>query len=144
MSFTVDANILLYASDERSAYQSAARSALDEIAASDEIVYLFWPALMAYLRLATHPSVFERPLALADALDNIEHILSLPNVETAGEQGGFWSVYRRVVTEADIRGNLVSDGQLIALMLDNGIRTIWTHDRDFRRFRGIRIHDPFV
>jgi predicted nucleic acid-binding protein len=27
-------------------------------------------------------------------------------------------------------------------MLDNGVRTIWTHDRDYRRFRGIEIRDP--
>jgi len=26
-----------------------------------EIVYLFWPTIMAYLRIATHPTVFRRP-----------------------------------------------------------------------------------
>ena len=29
-------------------------------------------------------------------------------------------------------------------MFDNGVRTIWTHDRDYRRFRGIEVRDPFV
>jgi predicted nucleic acid-binding protein len=27
-------------------------------------------------------------------------------------------------------------------MLENGIRTIWTHDRDYRRFSGIEVCDP--
>jgi predicted nucleic acid-binding protein len=28
-------------------------------------------------------------------------------------------------------------------MLENGVKTIWTHDRDYRRFDGIEVHDPF-
>ncbi|GIV00558.1 MAG: hypothetical protein KatS3mg014_2173 [Actinomycetota bacterium] len=33
---------------------------------------------------------------------------------------------------------------LVALMRENGVRTILTHDRDFRRFDGIRVRDPFA
>jgi hypothetical protein len=28
-------------------------------------------------------------------------------------------------------------------MAENEVRTIWTHDRDFRRFQGIEVRDPF-
>jgi hypothetical protein len=28
------------------------------------------------------------------------------------------------------------------MMLEHGVRTIWTHDRDFRRFRDIDVRDP--
>jgi hypothetical protein len=28
-------------------------------------------------------------------------------------------------------------------MLESGFRTIVTHDRDYRRFRGIDVRDPF-
>jgi hypothetical protein len=28
-------------------------------------------------------------------------------------------------------------------MVENGVRTIWTHDRDYRRFAGIETRDPF-
>lgn len=40
-------------------------------------------------------------------------------------------------------GNVVPDAHLVALMLENDVRTIWTSDRDFRRFRGIEVRDPF-
>ena len=43
-----------------------------------------------------------------------------------------------------IRGNLVPDAHLVALMRQHGVRTIWTHDRDFRKFNGIRVVDPFA
>ncbi|MBA2556550.1 MAG: PIN domain-containing protein [Chloroflexi bacterium] len=35
------------------------------------------------------------------------------------------------------------DAHIVALMRENGVRTIWTRDRDFRRFRDIQIRDPF-
>ena len=29
-------------------------------------------------------------------------------------------------------------------MLANGVRTIWTRDRDYRTFTGLRVRDPFI
>jgi uncharacterized protein len=144
LSFTLDANILLYASDETSAHHRQARDFVEQVAGGDELVYLFWPTVIAYLRTATHPAVFERPLAPDEAAANIDRLLSLPQVQTAGEHDRFWPSYRRVATEADARGNLVSDAHVVALMAENGVRTIWTHDRDYRRFSGIEVRDPFA
>ncbi len=143
MSFTFDANVLLYASDETSPYHPRARVFLDQVSSSDDLVYLFWPTVMAYLRIATHPAIFEKPLPPADAVANIERLLALTHVQTVGEQDRFWASYRRVAGEADARGNLVPDAHLVALMVENGVRTIWTHDRDYRRFSGIETRDPF-
>jgi toxin-antitoxin system PIN domain toxin len=143
LSFTFDANVLLYASDETSAYHARARGFLDQVASIDDLVYLFWPTVMAYLRISTHPAIFEKPLSPEDALTNIERLLTLPHVQTVGEQDRFWASYRRVAAEGDARGNLVPDAHLVALMVENGVRTIWTHDRDYRRFSGVETRDPF-
>ena len=143
MSFTVDANVLIYASDETSAYHSQARAFLEQVASGDELVYLFWPTLIAYLRIATHPAIFEQPLAPGDAVANVDRLLALPHVQTVGEQDRFWLAYRRLAAEADARGNLVPDAHLVALMVENGVRTIWTHDRDYRRFPSIEPRDPY-
>lgn len=143
MSATFDANVLLYASDARSPYRDRAVELIDEIARGPQIIYLFWPTVMAYLRLATHPSIFARPLALAEARSNVSQLLELPNVQTGGESARFWGRFGEVADDASPRGNLVPDAHLVALMLEHGVRTIWTHDRDFRRFREITVHDPF-
>jgi len=42
-----------------------------------------------------------------------------------------------------VRGNLVPDAHLVALLLQHGVTTLWTHDRDFRSFEGARARDPF-
>jgi hypothetical protein len=143
MSYTLDANILLYASDESSPLHARSLEVVTRAAAGPEIVYLFWPAIMGYLRIATHPAVFRRPLSIAEALGNIEVLIGRPNVQTPGEQDHFWRRYVEVVADASPTGNLVADAHLVGLMLENGVRTIWTHDRDYRRFRGIEVRDPF-
>lgn len=144
MSVTLDANVLLYASDADSPHHARAVELIDEIARGPQIVYLFWPTLMAYLRIATHPAIFARPLPLADARANVEGLLGLPNVHIAGETDRFWQHFREVVDDASPTGNLVPDAHVVALMFQLGVRTIWTHDRDFRRFRGIEVLDPFA
>jgi toxin-antitoxin system PIN domain toxin len=144
LSFTLDANVLLYASDETSEHHTRAREFLEAAAQGEELVYLFWPTVMAYLRIATHPAVFERPLPPAVATANVDRLLRLRHVQTSGERDHFWRSYRTVATEADARGNLVPDAHMAALMVENGVRTIWTHDRDYRRFAGIEARDPFA
>ena len=143
MSQTLDVNVLLYAADESSPRHGEARRVVEALAAGPEIAYLFWPTIMAYLRISTHPAIFEKPLPTRDALANIDALLSRPHVRAPGEQPEFWRRYRSVAADASPTGNLVPDAHLVALMLENEVRTIWTHDRDFRRFRGITVRDPF-
>ena len=144
MSFAVDANLLLYASDRDSPLHARAVELLDEIAIGPEIAYLFWPISMAYLRIATHPAIFARPLSHADARANIEALLALPHVQAVGEDDVFWHRFTEVADDVAPTGNLVPDAHMVALMLANGVRTIWTRDRDYRKFRGIRVRDPFA
>ena len=144
MSFAIDANLLLYASDEESQWHATAVQTLDEVALGPEIVHLFWPTVMAYLRIVTHPAVFARPLSHADARSNIQALLDLPHVQTSGESDAFWRRFSEVADDVAPTGNLVPDAHLVALMLENGVRTIMTHDRDYRKFRGISVRDPFT
>lgn len=143
MSYTVDANVLLYASDESSPVHQRARAAVQQLAQGPEIAYLFWPTVMAYLRIATHPAVFAHPMSIVEAVGNVEQLLARPHVRTTGETEAFWRSFRDVAGDALPSGNLVPDAHLVTLMLDNDVRTIWTRDRDFRRFPRIEVRDPF-
>jgi toxin-antitoxin system PIN domain toxin len=144
MSRTIDANVLLYASDAKSPNHHAALTVLEAIAAGPGIVYLFWPTAMAYLRIATHPSIFARPLALDEAIGNLEGLLARPHVRTAGEGEAFWRRFRELAADVRPGGNLVLDAHLVALMHEHGVTSLVTHDRGYRRFRGIAIEDPFA
>jgi hypothetical protein len=43
-----------------------------------------------------------------------------------------------------IRGNLVPDAQLAAILFQHGVRTLYTRDRDFRKFAFFDVRDPFL
>ena len=143
MTATVDTNVLVYASDQSSPFHTRAGALLQAIAAGPDLVYIFWPVVLGYLRISTHPAIFQAPLSAADATSNIDGLVSRPHVRTCGEVEGFWDTYRQVGAGTPVRGNLVPDAHVVALMRQNGVTTIWSHDRDFRKFRGIDVRDPF-
>jgi hypothetical protein len=144
VSHAIDANLLLHASDASSTFHERALAFLRSSAEGPELLYLPWPVLMTYLRIATHSAIFQDPLSPAEAERNVEALLGRPHVRTLGELDGFWEVYRRVSSGGVVRGNLVPDAHLVSLLLQHGVTTLWTHDRDFRRFTGIRVRDPFA
>lgn len=143
MSYAVDANLLVYASDAASPFHERARRFLGRCATGPELLLLPWPAVMAYLRVSTHPAVFSQPLSPGEAMQNVAALLERPHVRTIGEGDGFWQVYSRACEGLAVRGNLVPDAHVVALLLQHGVTTLWTHDRDFRKFAGIRVRDPF-
>jgi len=144
LSQTIDANLLVYASNDADPLRAAARSRLSDLAHGPELVVLLWPVVMAYLRIATHPSIFPAPLRPRDAERNIASLLAAPHVRVVGETDGHWPAYQRVTTDVVVRGNLVPDAHLVALMHEHGISVIWSRDRDLRKFGGITVKDPFA
>lgn len=143
MSASVDANILVYAANERDPAHTRAREVIDRLAAGPELLYLFWPTIMAYLRITTSAHVLRVPLQPERAIENIETLLRLPHVVTATEGVAFWQTYRES-GGLSVRGNLVPDAHLAALMRENGVRTLYTRDRGFRRFEFLDVRDPFA
>lgn len=144
MSVAIDANVLLYASDETSPRQPGARALLEDLGAGPDLVYLFWPVAMAYLRIATHPGIFDRPLGPAVARANLRGLIERSHVRCPGEGEGFWALFEATVDLDVVRGNLVTDAHIATLMRQHGVSTIWTADRDFRRFPGITVKDPYA
>jgi toxin-antitoxin system PIN domain toxin len=144
VSVALDANILIYAANADDPRHGQARTVLAELAAGPEAVYLFWPVIMAFLRITTRPGLFPNPLTLGEAMAAVEDLLKRPHVRTNGESEQFWSSFRELAVEAQIRGDMVTDAHIVALMRSHGVRTILTRDRDFRRFDGIRVRDPFA
>ncbi|NBT24925.1 hypothetical protein EBT11_09880 [bacterium] len=62
MSYSVDVNLLVFASNEGSAEQSRAKTFLEERQRDPDLFCLTWPVLCGYQRIVTHPSIFRNPL----------------------------------------------------------------------------------
>ncbi|MGH9165993.1 MAG: TA system VapC family ribonuclease toxin [Acidimicrobiales bacterium] len=143
MTATLDTNVLVAAAHESGPRQERARALLDWVADGPGVVHLLWPTLIGFLRIVTHPTIFARPLSPEDAGSAVERLVSRPHIRVGGELDEFWRNYRRVAGDVKPRGNLVPDAHLVALMLQHGISTIWSNDRDLRKFSGITVKDPY-
>lgn len=144
MSYSLDANVLLFASDRTSDRHEKARGFLEACAASPEVLCVTWPTVMAFLRIATHPSIFSAPLTPDEALANVNALLALPQTRVVSERDGFMDAYLHVTAGTTVRGNLVPDAHVAAILFQNGVRTLYSNDRDFRKFESLDVRDPFV
>ena len=128
----------------RSRSTSAPSELVRRLAAGPELVYLFWPVLMGYLRIVTHPAILpdarspRRSRCGTSRRSWTGPTFARPARPTASGR----SSARRPATAS--RGNDVPDAHLAALMRQHGVRVIYTRDRDFRRFDGIEPRDPFA
>ncbi|MCY4362873.1 MAG: PIN domain-containing protein [Gammaproteobacteria bacterium] len=142
MSYTIDVNILLYASDRTSPFHVAAADFLRKRSDDPEILCLTWPTIMGYIRLATHPRIFDNPMSPQEAIDNIARLMQMPRCRVVVESDDFMTSFREIIAGVTTRGNLVPDAHLAALMRIHDIRTIYTHDRDFLKFTFLKVIDP--
>jgi uncharacterized protein len=143
VSFAVDSNILLYASNEASTHHRAASEFLNQAVSGPEILFVSWQVISAYLRIATHAAIFPRPLTPEAAIANMDSLFASSHVRVLREEEGFWETYKSVAHEVVARGAIVPDVHLAALLRHNGIRVLYTNDSDFRRFDFLEVRNPF-
>jgi len=142
MSYSLDANVLLYASDTLSPHHAAAKNFMKNRTTDPDLLCVTWLTLMAYQRIATHPAIFVTPLSPAEAWNNVKSLLSLPRVRVIGEEAGFAEDYAAVAKAFPVRGNLVPDAHLAIILREHGVGTIYTSDADFRKFEFLEVRDP--
>lgn len=139
----VDANVLVYAVDRGAAHHAVARDWLDRALNGSETILLPWVSLLAFMRLITHPRIFDQPLHVAQAMELVELWLDQA-VTVTPEPDARHSARLRVLLGATGRGgNLVNDAHLAALALQYRA-TVITFDNDFGRFPGVAWERPAV
>jgi len=143
MSYSLDANILIDASNKDSVHYDKAVNFLGDCMSEPDPLYLCWATVFAYLRIATHPSIFASPLSPNEAMRNIDSLRSASHVRFISEGEDFWECYKQCSEGIRARGNLVPDAHIAALLREQGIRRIYSRDRDFLKFPFLKVVDPF-
>ena len=137
----VDANVLLYAVNAASPQHAAAKAWLDDALSGAERLGLPWLSLLAFLRIATHPSVFPRPLSVVQALEVIDVWCRAPNVVHPEPGRGFAVTFADTMRSGSAPGNLANDAFLAALAAQHAA-AVATFDRDFARFPDVEVVVP--
>lgn len=137
----VDANLLLNAYNPAFERHRRARNWLEDVLSRPNPVCLAWTTILAFLRIATNPRAFERPLTIGEAIPIVSAWLALPMVAILEPGERHWAILRDLLSQTQARGPAVTDAHLAALALEHGA-ALYTSDRDFVRFPGLRIVNP--
>ena len=139
----LDANILLYAYGAASPHHVKARAWVEDAFSGAELVGLPWQTIGAFLRIVTNPHVPGFRRSIADATHVVDQWLEQPNVRLLIPGDDRWPLFRQMVVEGQALGPLVTDAQLAALTMEYG-GVLYTTDRDFARFPGLRWTNPLA
>ena len=135
----VDTNILIYAHRGETELHDRAASMLIALAEGPERWALPVFCITEFLRVVTHPRVFNPPSTVVQATSFVERIASAPSCELIRPGPDFLEHLADVACRADARGNLMFDAQIAALCREHGVDTVLTNDRDFDRFEPLRV-----
>ncbi len=70
--------------------------------------------------------------------------MASPSLVLLGEGPAHPAHLRRMVEGGGARGNLIHDAHIAALAVEHGVRELWTADRDFARFPGLKVRHPIA
>jgi uncharacterized protein len=140
----VDTNILVYAHRRDMPQHREAARRVAELASGVAAWAIPWPCVAEFLAGVTNPRLFVKPTPLSAALEQVDEWLSSPSAVLLSEGEGFWTAFRRTLERGRVAGGQVHDARVAALCIANGVRELWTADRDFGRFAELKVHNPLL
>ena len=138
-----DINVLIYAHREDAPEHDRYAAWLRRLAGGVEPFALSSFTLGGFVRIVTHPRIFDPPTPLDVALSFCERLLDRPGAAVLQPSRRHWSILADLLRRTEIRGAGVSDAFLAALALEHGCE-LATTDGDFARFPGLRWHHPLA
>lgn len=137
----IDVNVLVYAHRQESLRHAEYRGWLESVVNAADPFGMSEHVLAGFLRVVTHPRVFNPPTPLATAMKFVQEINGHPNRVRVAPGNRHWQIFRDLCKTAGATGNLVPDAWLAALAIESNSEWITT-DRDYSRFPGLRWRHP--
>jgi toxin-antitoxin system PIN domain toxin len=137
----LDANLLIYAKFSDLPQHGRARNWLQSVLSSPGKVGIPWQTSLAFLRLATNPRLFGRPLGIRDAWQQVTEWLEHPRVWIPEPTEDHSRILGEILREVQATSNLVPDAHLAAIAIEHGL-TLCSADSDFARFPGVAWQNP--
>jgi predicted nucleic acid-binding protein len=70
--------------------------------------------------------------------------LESPTLTLLAESTAHWACLRALLVDGRIGGAQVHDARVAALCRQHGVRELWSADRNFSRFAGLRVVNPLL
>lgn len=148
LPIAVDTNILVYAWDKESPWHQQAADLLDRLELGTSEWAIPDSCLCEYYQTVTNSKKQANPATPKEALERIEFWLALPHVailcEFVDEDYDHWACFTDILEYAEIKGLDVFDAHVAAICITHRVGEFWTLDKGYRRFKGLKVRNPFV
>ncbi len=137
----MDVNVLVYAHREDTTDHPAYRDWVEERINGGSAYGVSELVLSGFIRVVTHPKVFECPTPLCVALNFVNQIRGQPQAVPVRPGSRHWTIFDELLRSSEAKGNLVPDAYHAALAIESGCDWITT-DKGFLRFPELRARHP--
>jgi toxin-antitoxin system PIN domain toxin len=137
----MDVNVLVYAHREDAPEHARYLEWLQGVMNAESSYGVSELVLSGFLRVVTHPRIFQKSTPLEDALQFVHVFRNHPRAVILTPGTRHWEIFERLCRDCGARGNLIPDAYHAALAIECGSTWITT-DRDFARFQGLRWRHP--
>jgi uncharacterized protein len=131
----LDTNFLVYAHRSDNPFHLIARTAIARLAQG----VLPWgvPVVCVheFLAVVTNTKIFKQPTPSKLAFEQIQSLLALPTARLL-------TVLAQISTQAKTAGAQFHDARIAAICIENGVRELWTADRDFKAYPQLVTKSP--
>jgi toxin-antitoxin system PIN domain toxin len=138
----VDTNILVYAHLERLDRHHAARAAIERLITRGKPWAIPWPCVHEFLAVVSNRKFHADAPTTRELLGVVDLWHQAPGLRFIGIGDEHWTHLRRLLERADVSGGQIHDARIAAVCEEASVTELWTADRDFSRFPGLRTHNP--
>ena len=137
----MDVNVLVYAHREDAKDHGAFRDWLESVINSNVAYGYSELVLSGFIRVVTHPKVFEVPSSPDAAIAFAQQLRSADHAICIAPGKNHWDLFTKCVGQIAAQGNDIPDAYHAALALEWDCDWVTT-DKGFRRFKGLRVRHP--
>jgi toxin-antitoxin system PIN domain toxin len=140
----LDTNILVYAHRQDSPFHSAAIEVLAQLANGRNPWAIPWPCLHEFISITTHQRIYNPPTPIDTALAFLENWLQSKSLVLLSEGEPHFEYLASLSRRAKLSGPKIHDARIASLCLAHGVEILYTADRDFSLFPGLKTRNPLV
>jgi predicted nucleic acid-binding protein len=136
----VDTNVWVFAQHEESPWHKKAREAVEHLELLGILPALTGQIVREFIVVVTHPANLSQPLTSQEAVEKAKSMVQ--NILYLEESTSSRDRLLNLIDRYGVAGKQVHDANIVAVMLENGVTELLTHNPDdFTRFADIAVHN---
>jgi uncharacterized protein len=140
----VDTNVLVYAHRGESDFHAQAFGCLKSLAEGGQRWGIPVSCLHEFLAVVTNAKIFSPASTFDQALLQVDAWLASPQAHVLHSGSQHWRILSELTRKAKLKGGQFHDARIAAICIENGVTALWSADRDFGRFKGLKAVNPLL